>query len=206
MNEALKTEKRNETSQKCCVDAVFPLPSSPSTCPRRWRGRYINLPRELREIFEPIIQTHLERLKRGEILEHGTFVPKIGLLTLRWRNGELFAVFIDCYEYAKRVLQLQRKWAEAIRYGTVVKNSEGEGQWAFQPPLSILPWQLKVFLPANLLHEQQLEFRLSPPWEQDREKAFKTALLEVCPRLVPSLWVSPSTLSPSAPPALPPSC
>ena len=209
MNEALQKEKRNETPQekecKCCADAALPLSSLHTARPRRWAGRYTNLPRELREVFEPIIEMHLERLQHGEILEHGTYVPQVGLLTLRCRNGELFAFFIDSVEYAKQKLQLLRLWAAAIRRGTIVRNSEGKLQWAIQPPQSILPLPLKVFPPTNLLREQQLEFWRSPPWEQDREKAFKTALLEVCPRLVPSLWVSPSTPSPSAPPALPPS-
>jgi len=208
VNEALQKEKRNETKQekecKCCAAAALPLSSLLIARPRRWAGRYACFPSELKQVFDPIVQMHLERLKKGEIVENRTFVPGIGLLTLKYRNGEFWAVFIDNLEYAKQGLQLLRKYAVAVRYGTIVKNPQG-GEWIFQPTVSILPLPLKVFPPTNLLREQQLEFWRSPPWEQDRQKAFKTASLEVCPRLVPSLWVSPSTPSPSAPPALPPS-
>jgi len=208
MNEVLQKEKRNETPQekecKCCADAVFALPSLHTARPRRWAGPYARFPRELKQLFDPLVQMHLERLKRGEIVESRTFIPKIGFLTLKYRDGEFWAVFIDDLEYAKQKLQMLRKFVAAVQHGTVLKNPQG-GVWFFQPTVSILPWPLKVFPPTNLLREQQLEFRLSPPWEQDREKVFKTASQEVCPRLVPSVWVSPSTLSPSAPPALPPS-
>jgi len=208
MNEALQTEKRNEAPQekerKCCADAALPLPSLHTARPRRWAGYYTCFPRELKQVFDPIVQPHWERLRKGEIMKVFAFAPKIGFLTLKCRDGEIWVVFVNDLEYAKQLLQVLRENAAAVRHGTVLKNPQG-GMWIFQPTVSILSLPLKVFSPANLLREQQLEFRRSPPWEQDREKAFKTASLEVCPRLVPSLWVSPSTLSPSAPPALPPS-
>jgi len=191
VSDTLQTKERNEALRECCVDAALLLPSLHTARPRRWAGRYACFPHELKQAFAPIIQPHWERLKNGEIMEVGVFVPKVGFLRLRCRDGEFWVIFINDLEYAKQKLQLLRKTAAAVQHGTIVKNPQG-GMWIFQPPLSILPLALKVFAPTNQLREQQLEFRRSPPWRgcansfvdafEDKEKTVKPS----------SRWLTPS--------------
>jgi len=184
-----KEAPQNYEKSHNCATLSLPFPSAPRPS---WAGLYSNLPRELKELFEPHIQIHLPRLKRGEILEHGIFVPKIGLLTLRCRNGELFAVFINDLEYAHLKLQLLRREAAAVQHGLVLKNPEGSGIWFSQPSPSILPWSLRVFSSANLPCEQRVEFCWkSPPW---RNRADFPDFFEDSKRIVKpsSRWLTPS--------------
>ena len=188
----LKTKKKAPKYKKRHHGATFLLPSPSAPRPRRWAGRYACFPHELKQVFDPIIRMHLERLKRGEIVESRTFIPKIGFLTLKNRDGEIWAIFINDLEYAKQRLEMQRKYAAAVQHGTIVKNPQGRGMWVFQPTVSILPLALKVFAPTNQLREQQLEFRRSPPWRgcansfvdafRDKEKTVKPS----------SFWLTPS--------------
>jgi len=163
VSNTLQTKERNEALQERCVGVVLLLPSPFVARPRRWAGRYARFPSELKQFFDPIVQPHLERLQKGEIVMTCAFVPKIGFLRLTWRNGELWGVFINDLEYAKRRLRELREIEAAVRQGTIVKNPQGCGMWVFQPTVSILPLALKVFAPTNL-REQQLESRRSPPW------------------------------------------
>ena len=193
MNEALQKEK-NETPQekecKCCADAALPLSSLHTARPRRWAGRYACLPRQLKQAFAPIVQPHLGRLQNSEVMQVFAYVPQIGFLTLKCRNGEVWASFISDLEYAKQLLQGLRKYTAAVRHRTVLKNLQG-GMWVFQPAVSILPLPLKVFPPTNLLREQQLGFRRSPPW---RDNSLNFNFFDECEQFVKpsSRWLTPS--------------
>jgi len=188
----LKTKKKAPKYKKRHHGATFLLPSPSAPRPRRWAGRYACFPHELKQVFDPIIRMHLERLKRGEIVESRTFIPKIGFLTLKNRDGEIWAIFINDLEYAKQRLEMQRKYAAAVQHGTIVKNPQGRGMWVFQPPVSILPLSLQIFLPASLLCKQQLvEFRQDPPW---RVNSFNSNFSDERKQFVKSScrWLTPS--------------
>jgi len=156
-----------------------------------WAGYYTHLPPQLRQAFDPVVQMHLERLTKGEITETCAFVSQIGFLKLQWRKGKIWAIYINDLECAKLVLQNIRKVAAAIRCGTVLKNPKG-GMWLFQPPASILPLSLQIFLPASLLRKQQLvEFRQDPPW---RVNSFNSNFSDERKQFVKSScrWLTPS--------------
>jgi len=191
MRALVKTKKKAPKKyKKRRHGATLSLSSPSAPRPRRWAGRYACFPSELKQFFDPIVQMHLERLKKGEIVENRTFVPKIGFLTLKYCDGEFWAVYIDDLEYAKQKLQMLRKFAAAVRHGTVLKNPQS-GMWFFQPTVSILLLPLKVFLPSNLLREQQLEF--NPPW---RDNSLNFNFSDERERFVkPSnRWLTPSIL------------
>ena len=115
------------------------------TIPRQWHGRFEKLPVVLQQIFMPLLQPHLERLLRGEILRTGVFVPQIGVLEVKRKGDKVWATFSDVLQRACLLLQLLRRRVLALRYRTVVRNEHG-GTWILLPRQVVFPPDFRLTL------------------------------------------------------------
>jgi len=118
---------------------------SPSTRPS-WAGSLSQLPVKLRK-FLPLLQPHLERMRRGEILKTFISLPAIGTLILEKDSAgdDIKATFVDCLEVAKWLLTQLRQMRLAARYGTRVKSPQG-GCWSLLPRQRIFPVDLQALM------------------------------------------------------------
>jgi hypothetical protein len=154
------------------------------TIPRQWRGRLKKMPKPLRQIFWSLIEPHLECLQRGEISQSQVSVPQIGALTLRWRNGEIWASFVDALQWACLLLQHLRRRVLALRYRTVVRNEHG-GTWILLPRQIVFPPDFRSTLFCVVCQTSLLE-RSPPFWKQNDNLHRKTD--EAPLPLITNLW------------------
>jgi hypothetical protein len=160
-----------------------------STIPRYWHGRLEKMPEKLRQIFWSLIEPNLECLQRGEISQSQVSVPKIGVLTIRLRNGEIWVSFMDALTWGQKILQHCRLFALAMRYRTFAKSPEG-GLWVWLPQQLVFPPDCRLTLlcaeyQANLLGR-------SPPfWWQPTVWRLETTD-EAQSQKKTSCWLTPS--------------
>jgi len=189
--------QKNDEKHKHRVDnaAFSPLchpPAVPArqkagfpTISRQWHGRFEKLPAVLQQIFMPLLQPHLERLLRGEILRTGVFVPKIGVLEVRRKGDKLWATFMDVLQRACLLLQLLRRRVLALRYRTVVRNEHG-GTWILLPHQIVFPPDFRPTLFCVVCQTSLLE-RSPPFWERNDNLHRKTD--EAPYPLIANLWL-----------------
>jgi hypothetical protein len=156
---------------------------------RHWRGRLEKLPVELRQIFLPLLkpdlETNLEGLRCGKIKHSGVFVPKIGALTLRLKDNEIWATFMDAHKWACLILQFHRRRVLALRYRTVVRNEHG-GTWILLPRQVVFPPDFRPTLFCVVCQTSLLE-RSPPLWKQNDNLYRET---DEAPRpLITNLWL-----------------
>jgi hypothetical protein len=160
-----------------------------STLPRYWHGHLKQLPEKLRQIFWSLIEPNLECLQRGEISQSQVSVPKIGVLTIRLRNGEIWATFMDALTWGQKILQHCRLFALAMRYRTFAQSPEG-GLWVCLPQQLVFPPDCRLTLlcaeyQANLLG------RSPPLWWQPTVRRLETTD-EAQSQKKTSRWLTPS--------------
>jgi hypothetical protein len=143
------------------------------------------MPEKLRQIFWSLIEPHLECLQRGEISQSQVSVPQIGALTLRWRNGEIWATFVDALQRACLLLQHLRRYVFGLRYRTVVRNEHG-GTWILLPRQIVFPPDFRPTLFCVVCQTSLLE-RSPPFWKQNDNLHRKTDEAP-CP-LITNLWL-----------------
>jgi hypothetical protein len=155
---------------------------------RHWHGRFTKLPAEL-QIFMPLLEPHLERLQRGEILQTQALIPKVGVLIVKRENGDLRAVFTDVLRYAYQLLQHLRARALALRYRTFACSPEG-GLWVWLPQQPVFSPDCRLTL---LCAEYQANFlEKSPPlWWQPTVRRLETTD-EAQSQKKTSHWLTPS--------------
>jgi hypothetical protein len=156
-----------------------------STIPRYWHGRLEKMPEKLRQIFWSLIEPNLECLQRGEISQSQVSVPKIGVLTIRLRNGEIWATFMDALTWGQKILQHCRLFALAMRYRTFAKSPEG-GLWVCLPQQIVFPPDFRPTLFCVVCQTSLLE-RSPPFWKQNDNLHRKTDEAP-CP-LITNLWL-----------------
>ena len=154
-----------------------------------WCGRLEKMPEKLRQIFWSLIEPNLECLQRGEISQSQVSVPKIGVLTIRLRNGEIWATFMDALTWGQKILQHCRLFALAMRYRTFAQSSEG-GLWVCLPQQLVFPPDCRLTLlcaeyQANLLG------RSPPLWWQPTVRRLETTD-EAQSQKKTSRWLTPS--------------
>jgi hypothetical protein len=172
-----------------CVAAPFTSPTAaPPTC-RQWAGSFSQLPSELRLLFMPLLEPHLKRLQQGEISQSQVCVPKIGVLTLQLRNGEIRAIFVDALQRAYQILQQLRLFALARRYRTIAQNEHG-GTWVWLPHQIVFPPDFRLTLFCVECQTSLLE-RSPPLWRQDTELRLETPD-EAQSQKRTSHWITPS--------------
>jgi len=161
-----------------------------STIPYRyWCGRLEKMPEKLRQIFWSLIEPNLECLQRGEISQSQVSVPKIGVLTIRLRNGEIWATFMDALTWGQKILQHCRLFACAMRYRTFAKSPEG-GLWVCLPQQLVFPPDC----PLTLLcaeYQANLLGRSPPLWWQPAAQCLETTD-EAQSQKKTSRWLTPS--------------
>ena len=196
--EKLMAEARqNEQNATNCVgaDAALSPLHLPVTAPaqqkagfspilfRHWRGSFTKLPAEL-QIFMPLLEPHLERLQRGEILQTQALIPKVGVLIVKRENGDLRAVFTDVLRYAYQLLQHLRVRALALRCRTFARSPEG-GMWVWLPRQIVFPPDFRPTLFCVVCQTSLLE-RSPPFWKQNDNLHRKTD--EAPLPLITNLW------------------
>jgi len=161
----------------------------PTIFPKHWNGRFEKMPKPLRQIFWSLIEPNLECLQRGEISQSQVSVPKIGVLTIRLRNGEIWVSFMDALTWGQKILQHCRLFALAMRYRTFAKSPEG-GLWVCLPQQLVFPPDCRLTLlcaeyQANLLG------RSPPLWWQPTVRRLETTD-EAQSQKKTSHWLTPS--------------
>jgi hypothetical protein len=151
---------------------------------RHWHGRFTELPAELQQVFMPLLRLHLERLQRGEILRTEVFVPKVGVLEVKWKGDEVWASFVDTLQWAYQILQQLRLFALALRHRTFSRSPEG-GLWVWLPRQLILPPDCRSTL-FCVKCQTTLMKRSPPPWKQNDHLRRKTD--EAPLPLITNLW------------------
>jgi hypothetical protein len=139
---------------------------------RYWHGRFTKVPMELQQVFMPLLQPHIEQLKRGEISRTWTFVPGVGFITLQLKNGEIWATFGDTLQWAYLSLQFRRRYVLALRYRTFAKSPEG-GLWVWLPHQLVFPPDCRLTLPCAE-YQVNLLGRSPPLWWQPTVRRLET--------------------------------
>ena len=147
MRALVKTKKKAPKKYEKCHHGTLSL-SSPSAPRPHWAGSLSQLPVKLRQKFLPLLQPHLARMQRGEVVKTFIQLPLIGTLILESTDNGIHAVFVDCLEVAKLLLTQLRQARLATRYGTGVKSPQG-GCWVSLPRQRILPIDLEVLMPST---------------------------------------------------------
>jgi hypothetical protein len=156
---------------------------------KHWHGRLEKLPVVLQQIFMPLLQPNLERLQRGEILRTGVFVPKIGVLEVKWKGDEVWASFVDALAWGQKILQHCRLFALALRYRTFSRSPEG-GLWVWLPQQLVFSPDCRSTL-SCAEYQVNLLGRSPPLWWQPTDWRLETTD-ETQSQKRTSRWLTPS--------------